>query len=256
MAPSEPPLDSARMLGLIGSGNMGSALARGLGEPVIAGDVDAARAQALVDELGGEVAASNAHLAENADPIVLAHKPAQLGGVAAEIAAQTRGKLVISLLGGVPQADVAAAYPDASVVRIMPNTPVQIRRGVVCVAEGPHARQVAELLAPLGEVALVAESLMDVAMATMSVSPAYVALLIEAHVDAAVRRGLPAPLATRLAVAAFAGAADLVGHKGGDTLRVRREVTSPGGSTARGLAALEANGVRHALDAAMTAVVE
>src|SRR3954454_2346554 len=97
----------AAMLGLIGSGNMGSALARGLGEPVTAADVDAARAQALVDELGGEVAASNAQLAERADPVVLAHKPAQLGEVAQEIAAQTAGKLVISLLGGVPQGDVA-----------------------------------------------------------------------------------------------------------------------------------------------------
>jgi pyrroline-5-carboxylate reductase len=96
---------------------------------------------------------------------------------------------------------------------------------------------------------------MDVAMATMSVSPAYVAVLIEAHVDAAVRRGLPAPLATRLAVAAFAGSAELVGARDGDTLRTRREVTSPGGSTARGLAALEANGIRKAFDDAMTAVV-
>src|SRR3954468_15211467 len=244
------------MLGLIGSGNMGSALARGLGQPVIAADVDTARAQALVDEVGGEVAVANADLAQRADAIVLAHKPAQLRDVAGEVAPHTSGKLVVSLLGGVAEADVAAAYPGASVVRIMPNTPVQIRRGVLCVAEGPHAGRVAELLAPLGEVALVPEPLMNVAMATMSVSPAYVALLVEAHIDAAIRRGLPAPLATRLAVAAFAGAADLVAAKGGDTLRVRREVTSPGGSTARGLAALEEHGIRHALDAAMRAVVE
>src|SRR3954470_10182558 len=71
-----------RMLGLIGSGNMGSALARGLGRPVIAFDVDVSRAQALVDELGGEVAASNADLAGKAETIVLAHKPAQLDDVA------------------------------------------------------------------------------------------------------------------------------------------------------------------------------
>jgi len=244
------------MLGLIGSGNMGSALARGLGQPVIAGDVDPVRAQALVDEVGGEVASSNPDLAQRADVVVLAHKPAQLAEVAGEVAPHVDGKLVISLLGGVPEPEVATAYPGATVVRIMPNTPVQIRRGVVCVADGPHAGRVVDLLAPLGEIVVVPESLMDVAMATMSVSPAYVAVLIEAHVDAAVRRGLPAPVATRLAVAAFAGAADLVGHRGGDTLRVRREVTSPGGSTARGLAALEASGIRHAFDAAMSAVVE
>jgi pyrroline-5-carboxylate reductase len=242
-------------LGLIGAGNMGSALARGLGQPVVASDVDRQRAQQLVDELGGEVAESNAQLAEKADAIVLAHKPAQLSDVARDVAPGAKRKLVISLLGGVPEADVVKAYEGADVVRIIPNTPVQIRRGVVCVADGPHAGRAVDLLTPLGEVALVPESMIDVAMATMSVSPAYVALLIEAHVDAAVRRGLPAPLATRLATATFAGAAELVAARDGDTLRVRREVTSPGGSTARGLAALEANGIRRALDAAMTAVV-
>src|SRR3954454_1123533 len=243
------------MLGLIGSGNMGSALARGLGQPVIASDVDTARAQALVDELGGEVAGTNADLAERADTIVLAHKPAQLRDVASEAAPHAGGKLVISLLGGVAEPDVAAAYPSANVVRIIPNIAVQIRRGVVCVADGPHAGRAVDLLTPVGEVAVVPDAMIDVAMATMSVSPAYVALLIEAHVDAAVRRGLPAPLATRLTTATFAGSAELVAAKDGDTLRVRREVTSPGGSTARGLAALEANGIRRAFDAAMTAVV-
>jgi pyrroline-5-carboxylate reductase len=243
------------LLGLIGSGNMGSALARGLGQPVVASDVDPARARALVGDLGGEVAATNTDLAGKADPIVLAHKPAQLESIAEEVAPHAVGKLVISLLGGVPEADVHRAYHGAHVVRIMPNTPVQIRKGVVCVAEGPHAERVAELLAPLGEIARVPEPLMDVAMATMSVLPAYVALLIEAHTDAAIRRGLPEPLATRLATAAFAGSAELVKAKDNDTLRVRREVTSPGGSTARGLAALEANGVRRAFDEAMTAVV-
>ena len=97
-------------LGLIGAGNMGSALARGLGQPVVASDVDTKRAQQLVDELGGEVAESNADLASKADAIVLAHKPAQLDDVAREVAPGAKGKLVISLLGGVPEQDVARAY--------------------------------------------------------------------------------------------------------------------------------------------------
>ena len=243
-------------LGLIGAGNMGSALARGLGQPVVASDVDTKRAQALVDELGGEVAASNADLAAKADAIVLAHKPAQLQDVAQEVVQPARGKLVISLLGGVPEQDVARAYTGADVVRIIPNTPVQIRKGVVCVADGPNAGRAVDLLNPLGEVVIVPEGMVDVAMATMSVAPAYVALLIEAHVDAAVKRGIPAPVATRLATATFAGSAELVAARDGDTLKVRREVTSPGGSTARGLAALEANGIRKAFDDAMSAVVQ
>ena len=244
------------MLGLIGTGNMGSALARGLAQPLVAADLDRSRAQALVDELGGEVAGGNAELAQRADVIVLAHKPYQLEEVAREVAPHAEGKLVISLLGGVGVDRLTGAYPAAEIVRIMPNTPVQIRQGVVGIAEGPHAERARELLAPLGEVVVVPEEQLAVVTGLAGVGPAYVALLIEAEVDAAVRKGMPAPVAGRIAAAAFAGSAALVAERGGDTLGVRREVTSPGGSTARGLAALEACGVRTAFDAAMDAVTE
>jgi pyrroline-5-carboxylate reductase len=244
------------MLGVIGTGNMGSALARGLGQPVLASDADRNRAQALVHELGGEIAASNGDLAQRADAVVLAHKPAQLQEVAADVAAHVAGKPVISILGGVTVEALTAAYPDAHIVRVMPNTPVQIRQGVVGIADGPGAERARELLAPLGEVVVVPEALLPIVTGISGVGPAYVALLVEATVDAAVRRGMPAPLAARLTVASFAGSAALVGARDGDTLGVRREVTSPGGSTARGLARLEANGVRTALDEAMGAVVD
>ena len=82
------------------------------------------------------------------------------------------------------------------------------------------------------------------------------ALITEAWIDAAVRRGLPAPQAARLVGAALEGATALLRAQDMDTLAVRRAVTSPGGVTARGLAALEAGGVRAALDDAMDAVLE
>jgi pyrroline-5-carboxylate reductase len=97
---------------------------------------------------------------------------------------------------------------------------------------------------------------MGVAGACSGVGPAYWALLVEAHVEAAVRRGMPAPLATALVNETMAGAAALLAANGGDTLGLRRQVTSPGGTTARGLAALERGGVRGALGAAMDAVVD
>ena len=96
---------------------------------------------------------------------------------------------------------------------------------------------------------------MSVALATTSVMPAYVALVAEAAIDAGVRGGLPASQATEMFLATLAGSAELLIARGGDTLAVRREVTSPGGSTARGLAALERNGVRTAFDEALQAVV-
>jgi pyrroline-5-carboxylate reductase len=88
----------------------------------------------------------------------------------------------------------------------------------------------------------------------MGVGPAYQALVAEAQVDAAVRQGLAAPVALRLAVETMSGTAALLAARDYDTLTVRREVTSPGGSTARGLAALERGGLRTAFSDAADAV--
>jgi pyrroline-5-carboxylate reductase len=90
----------------------------------------------------------------------------------------------------------------------------------------------------------------------MGVAPAYWALFVEAWVDAAVRRGMPAAAAQELVVGGMAGTAELLRHNEGDTLALRRAVASPGGSTARGLAALETGGVRTALSDAMDAVAD
>jgi pyrroline-5-carboxylate reductase len=143
----------------------------------------------------------------------------------------------------------------------MPNTPVQVRRGVVCYTVGHDVepeleRQVVALFERRGAAIKLDEPLIDPATALMGVGPAYQALLAEAQVDAGVRRGLKAPLAGRLVVETMAGTAELLRARDCDTLAVRREVTSPGGSTARGLAALERGGVRDAFDAAIDAVLD
>jgi pyrroline-5-carboxylate reductase len=90
----------------------------------------------------------------------------------------------------------------------------------------------------------------------MGCAPAYVALVAEAQIDAGVRHGLPAEQAAQLVVQTLAGTAELLRERGNDTLRVRREVSSPGGTTARGLAALERGGVRAAFSDAMDAALE
>jgi pyrroline-5-carboxylate reductase len=97
---------------------------------------------------------------------------------------------------------------------------------------------------------------MDVAGACSGVGPAYFALVVEAQVDAAVRRGIPAALATTLVTETMAGSAALLAHRGGDTLALRRAVTSPGGTTAAGLQRLEAHGVRAAFLEAVQAATE
>jgi pyrroline-5-carboxylate reductase len=244
-------------IGLIGAGNIARALARGWGDPVLVSDGGSGRARALADELGGEALDSNLEVARRADLVVLCHKPAQLSLVAAEIAGEI--KPIVSVLGGVTIGKLQQAYPNRPVFRIEPNTPVEVRRGVIsfCAADGAPPdleRDVTALFDRVGEVVILPESLLDAAGAISGVGPAYQALLAEAQVDAAVRYGLKADVAARLVAETMAGTAALLEHRDYDTLAVRREVTSPGGSTARGLAALERAGVRAAFQDAMDAL--
>ena len=245
-------------VGLIGAGNMASALARGWGDPVLVTDALPDRARALAAELGGEALDSNAELAARADAVILCHKPAQLEAVAGELGGQARA--VVSILGGTPLQRLRTAYPGTPVVRMVPSVPVEVRQGVTCHARDPEAdsgleAQVLDLFRRVGPVVTVDEAQMDAAMGLMSCAPAYVALVAEAQIDAGVRAGLPADVAAELVVETLGGTAALLRTRDMDTLAVRRSVTSPGGSTARGLAALERHGIRAAFDDALQAVI-
>jgi pyrroline-5-carboxylate reductase len=243
-------------IGLIGAGNMARAMARGWGDPVLCSDGGSGRAAILASELGGR-AAGNLEVAREADLVVLCHKPAQLERVAEEIRDEVR--CLASVLGPTTVRELQAAYPGASVFRMMPNTPVEIGHGVVCYA--PASRVDAELerevvgeFERLGSLVAVPERLINVASGISGVGPAYQALLAEAQMDAGVRHGLSPALAGRLVAETMSGSAALLKERGYDTLAMRREVTSPGGSTARGLAALERSRLRNAFQAAMDAV--
>ena len=242
---------------------MARAMARGWGDPVLCSDAGSGRAQALVDELGGR-AAGNAEVAAEADLVILCHKPYQLRQVADEISGQVT--VVVSVLGGIPSGELRSAYPGAQVFRLVPNTPVEVRRGISVYA--PYSgrdgyvidheleREVIALFARLGTVITTEERLLGVALGVSSVGPAYQALLLEAQVDAAVRHGIKPAVAAQLVAETMSGTAELLRTRGYDTLTVRREVTSPGGSTARGLDALERGGIRAAFSDAMDSVLQ
>jgi pyrroline-5-carboxylate reductase len=244
-------------VGLIGAGNMARALARGWGDPVLVSDGGSGRAQELARELGGEAFDSNVEVADRADLVVLCHKPKQFNDVAREVSGHA--KAVASVLGGVKTTELRHAY-HVPVFRFTPNTPVEVRRGVLCYSpeEELDERVEAEVLplfGRLGTVVEVPEPLIEAAGAVMGVGPAYQALVAEAQVDAAVRGGLTPGLAGRLVAETMAGTAALLETRDYDTLAVRREVTSPGGTTARGLRELERGGVRPAFQDAFDAVV-
>lgn len=237
---------------------MARALARGWGDPVLCSDAGSGRARALVEEVGGEAFDSNLPVAERADLVVLCHKPAQLAAVAAEIAGAA--KAVASVLSSGTIDELHAAYPNVPVFRLMPNTPVEVRRGIVLYAAAADVpadleREVLELFGRLGSVVQLEERLIDPASAMTSVTPAYYALIAESQVDAAVRNGLAASVAAPLVTETMGGTAALLEARSYDTLAVRREVASPGGSTARGLAALDRAGVRAAFQDAADAAL-
>jgi pyrroline-5-carboxylate reductase len=253
-------------IGLVGSGNMARALARGWGRAVLCSDPVAERAEALAAEVGGRALDSNEQVARQADLVVLCHKPAQLRSVAAEVAPHARA--VASILAATPLKALREAYEDRPVYRFIPSLPVEVRQGAVVRAADPEREaqaltgdsaidaQVHELFAELGTVVELPDGLVDVAMGLMSCGPAYVALVAEAQIDAGVRRGIPAGQGAELVVQTLAGTAELLARRGNDTQAVRREVTSPGGVTARGLDALERGGVRAAFSDALDAVLE
>src|SRR3712207_5490603 len=170
------------MIGLVGSGNMARALALGWAEPVLCTDALPERAEALARDTGGEALPGNGDLADRSDLVVLCHKPAQLGEVAEQVGGRAKG--VVSILGGVPLADVKAAYPGVPVVRVLPSTPAEVRRGVTVQArdddgDREFARRVGELFGRLGLVVVLPEAQIEPAMGIMSCAPAYMALVAE-----------------------------------------------------------------------------
>ncbi|HVY78772.1 MAG TPA: pyrroline-5-carboxylate reductase [Solirubrobacterales bacterium] len=242
------------VIGFCGSGNMAAAMARGLaGAPsrsLLFSDSGSGRAAKLAAELGGEAVASNRELAERADVVVLAVKPARLEQAAAELGG---AGVVVSLLGATTLERLEGAFPGVDVVRVMPNVGVAVRRGVLCVAGSSHAG-VRAMLQELGHVVELPDAQFDAATAVMGCAPAYLALAVEAIADAGTADGLDPDLARELVVETAAGTAELLRSQ--SPAELRRAVASPGGSTEAGLEALDREGGRAAFEAAVHASLE
>jgi pyrroline-5-carboxylate reductase len=241
------------VVGFVGSGSMAAAIARGWAgefEPMLFSDSGSGRAQKLADELGGEVA-SNEEIAERADLVLLAVKPNRLDEVAPALA---EAREVVSVLAATSLERLRTALPGAEqVLRVMPNVGVEVRQGVLCVA-GSASAQARQKLDLLGHVFELPEEDFDAATAVMGCSPAYLALAVEAIADAGAADGLDAALARELVVETAVGTAELLRRH--DPAAVRKAVASPGGSTEKGLEALDRGGAREAFEAAVQASLE
>ena len=247
-----------RTVGFLGAGNMGEALIKGLlaaklvpADAIFATDVRPERLKELDRQYGIQVSSDNAGLVRSADIVILAVKPQIMDAVATEIApAVTRGKLLISIAAGVATDKIRARLPrDARLIRVMPNTPALVLEGATAIAKAdglePGDLDVArEIFGAVGRVVVLGEEMIDAVTGLSGSGPAYVAVVIESLADGGVRMGLDRATAMTLATQTVLGAAKLLLETGLHPGALKDMVSSPGGTTIAGIAALEEGGLR------------
>ena len=207
----------------------------------------------------GIAAVAPAVAAEQADVLVVAVKPQDIDALLDELTAVRPGVLLVSLCAGLPTALFESRLPpETPVVRVMPNTPMVIGEAMSAISAGQHAVErhlvvVEQMMGSVGRVLRVPESQQDVVTAASGSGPAYVFLMVEAMIDAAVHLGLSRTVAAELVTQTAVGAATMLRDSGKHPVLLREAVTSPGGTTAAGVRALEDQGLRSAFFAALTA---
>lgn len=232
---------------------MARAIALGLGRSALYSDSGSGRARALADQTGGR-ACTTQEIGARCDLIFLCHKPAQLAEVATELA-DFAGTLV-SVLAATPLAELRHSYPRAAVVRLMPNTPVELNAGVTCVAaESDAAPALDALLEQLGTVVRLPEDEIELATAIGGCSPAFFALFTEALVNSAIARGMEERTAKSIAGQSLLGTGLLLRENAVDTVATQRAVASPGGLTERALKSFDESGLQQTVDRAVATVL-
>ena len=254
-------------IGFIGAGKMGSAIVKGVlkaglvdRSQLAASDPVEALGKALVEETGVRFTNDNVGLVESSDIVVLAVKPQVMDAVLKEIAvAPLEGKVMVSIAAGVPLSRIEGLLPDGTrVVRVMPNTPCLVGQAASAYAGGRWAREedlerVGKILSSVGVAVSVEEHHLDAVTGLSGSGPAYVFLFIEALAAGGVQMGLSRDVALKLALQTVSGSAAMARDAEEHLAELRDAVTSPGGTTAAGLFALEQGAFRATI---MDAVVQ
>lgn len=254
-------------IGLIGAGQMATALARGFVasglaavDKLLASDVDEGARERFAQATGGCTTTDNGVVVDQSDVVFLAVKPQQMAQVASGLRARlTDRQLVISIAAGIRLASLTEWLgPAVRLVRVMPNTPCLVGQGASGYSLGERATiedgvLVGRLLRALGSAWQVEEKLLDAVTGLAGSGPAFVYIIIEALSDAGVRMGLPRSIATEMAARTVAGSATMVLATGEHPAVLKDRVASPGGTTIAGLQTLESGGLRAALMAAVEA---
>lgn len=263
---------SEKKIGFIGGGQMGGAIYSGMiasgkvkGEHVLVADPHADRLAKAHEVYGIKTfvndKATNAALKEmipEADILVFAIKPQFARELMMEVKEVIRkDQLIVSIMGGVTLDSLGEYLPENPILRVMPNTPMMVCKGVAGIAANGNATQEhkdlgIEMFNLVGKSYLLPENLIDPLTSVSGCSPAFAYLFIEAMADGGVEKGLPRQMALELAAQALAGSAEMVLQTGKHPGQLKDEVCSPGGSTIVGVHALERGGFRAAVMNAVT----
>ena len=251
-------------LQIVGGGKMGEALlggilARGWCEPeqVAVVEVDAGRARAVADAHRGVTVVDE--VVPNSDAVV-AVKPHYVAEVATALG-RADAPRILSIAAGVRIATIEDAAPASAIVRAMPNTPALVGEGASAIAAGRRAGPAdmdwAEgILGSVGLVVRLEESALDAVTGLSGSGPAYLFHLAEGLIAAGVAQGLEPAIADRLTRQTLLGAARLLSESGDDPAVLRENVTSPGGTTAAGLAVFGEADLMGIVDRVVAAAVE
>ncbi|HEU5076514.1 MAG TPA: pyrroline-5-carboxylate reductase [Polyangiaceae bacterium] len=254
-------------LGIVGAGNMASAMVRGLitsgrlaAAQIRVSDVSDAQCEAFRLAYGVQSADSTPALVAWANVVLIAVKPQVVPSILPDLAAAYRQEqLILSIAAGVATNLIGEALaPGARVVRAMPNTPALVLEGATAIARGQHATEAditvaKDIFDAVGATFVLEESQMDAVTGLSGSGPAYVMLVVEALADGGVRMGLKRETALALAVRTLYGSAKLLLESGEHPAALKDKVASPAGTTIAGLCALEQHGVRSAFIEAVTA---
>lgn len=249
--------------GVMGEAMIGGVLRDGLAQPgdVSVCEIVAKRREYLASTHGVSAVDSAASALQGAEIAVLAVKPQEFESAARDLSMRS-GQTVMSIMAGVTIKTIRKALKHDAVIRAIPNTPAQVGEGMTVwtatddvPAEAREA--VRKVLAVLGQELYVDdEKYVDMATAVSSSGPAYVFLVMEAMIDAAVHIGLRREVAQRMVIQTILGSARYAQSTGKHPADLRNQVTSPGGTTTEGLLALERAGLRRAFIEAVRAAYE
>lgn len=250
------------MIGFIGGGNMAEAMIKGMTlegmKDILVSEPRLERRQELERLYGVKTTGSNREAAGLCSVLVLAVKPQQMPAVLEEIGGDVSEETtVVSIAAGVTLAALQAKLRSRRIVRVMPNTPALVQEGMSVMAlcecfAGREIDIVRNILMSVGRVLTLPESRMNAVTALSGSGPAFIALFAEAMIDSGERMGLSRQDATELIVQTLTGTAKLL-DTGMSPEKLRQMVTSPGGTTAAGLAVFEHKGLRQVVAEALEA---